>query len=416
MKSVAKLIKQCRSCGSSKLIDIIHLGDHYVSDFVETAALGLKAPLALTLCQDCTLVQLKYRGVNPDLMYRNYWYKSGINATMRNALKSIVRKAEKLIPLKKGDVVLDIGANDGTTLRAYKNPNITKIGFEPARNLVKEAEVGNNLIVNNYFNAQEFEQVSKKKAKVVTSIAMFYDLEDPNQFVEDITKVLAKDGLWIIQLAYEPSMLVLNAFDNICHEHIEYYSMTSLKHLLEKHGLSIFDVELNTVNGGSFRVYVSHKKNTAFQDSAGTNRVARLLKKEAKLKIADPATYVEFADRVTAQKNKTVKFITNELKKGKKIYAYGASTKGNTLLQYYGLDHSLISAAVERNPRKWGLKTVGTLIPIISEEDARKEQPDYFLVLPWHFRTEFVHRESEYLQDGGKMIFPLPEFEIVKAD
>ncbi len=416
MKSVSKLITKCRSCGSAKLIDIIHLGDQYVSDFVETSALGVKAPLALVLCQDCALVQLKHRGVDPDIMYRNYWYKSGINATMRNALKSIIRKAESLVQLKKSDVVLDIGANDGTTLRAYKNAEITKIGFEPARNLVKEAEAGNNLIVNNYFNAKEFEQVSKKKAKVVTSIAMFYDLEDPNQFVDDITKVLDKDGLWIIQLAYEPSMLILNAFDNICHEHIEYYSMTSLKNLLERHNLSIFDVELNNVNGGSFRVYVKHKKSKAFEIEKGKNHVERLLKKEEKLKITDPGTYADFAKRVTELKNKTAKFITTELKKGKRIYAYGASTKGNTLLQYYNLDHTLISAAVERNARKWGLKTVGTLIPIISEEEARKIKPDYFLVLPWHFRTEFLSREAEYLQNGGKMIFPLPEFEIVKAD
>lgn len=415
MKSVSKLVTTCRSCDSKKLTDIIHLGDHYVSDFVEDTMLGVKAPLALVLCEDCSLVQLKYRGVDPDILYRNYWYKSGINATMRNALKALVRKAESIIPLKKHDVVVDIGANDGTTLRAYRDIGLTKIGFEPARNLVAEAEVGGNTIVNNYFNADDFFKVSKKRAKVITSIAMFYDLEDPNQFVADIAKVLAKDGLWIIQLAYEPSMLELNAFDNICHEHIEYYSMISLKNLLERHGFSIFDVDLNNVNGGSFRVYVKHRQNKDLKTAKGEARVDRLLKKEAKLDITNPATYHAFADRVTKLKNETKKFIEKELKKGKKIYAYGASTKGNTLLQYYGLDHTYIAAAVERNPLKWGLKTVGTLIPIISEADAREAQPDYFLVLPWHFKTEFLHREGEYLAKGGKMVFPLPEFVIVDA-
>jgi NDP-4-keto-2,6-dideoxyhexose 3-C-methyltransferase len=416
MKSSAKLITNCRSCGAQNLIDIIHLGDQYVSDFVESKALGTKAPLALIMCQDCSLVQLKNYGVDPDLLYRNYWYKSGINQTMRDALKAIVQKAEKLVPLKKGDVVLDIGANDGTTLRSYSNPTITKIGFEPARNLVNEAEVGNNVIINNYFNAEEFKKTSKKKAKIVTSIAMFYDLEDPNTFVDDITKVLDKNGLWIIQLAYEPSMLTLNAFDNICHEHIEYYSMTSLKHLLERHNLEVFDVDLNDVNGGSFRVYVKHKASSSFKSKAGKARVQRLLKDEAALEIANPETYTKFAKRVTALKNKTLKFIEKETKKGKKIFAYGASTKGNTLLQYYGLDHSKITAAAERNALKWGLKTVGTLIPIISEDEARKLKPDYLLVLPWHFRPEFIARETEYLKKGGKMIFPLPEFEVVSKD
>ncbi len=279
-----------------------------------------------------------------------------------------------------------------------------------------EARVGTNLIINNYFNYGDFAKYLGKitKAQVITSIAMFYDLENPNIFVEDVKKTLAADGIWVNQMSYLPLMLEQNAFDNICHEHIEYYSFISLRNLLDRHDFEIFDVELNDVNGGSFRTYIKHRNNSSVKVFPGAKkRVKTLLNKERALKIDRLIPYKEFEKRVQRIKKKIVSFIQKEVKKGKKFYVYGASTKGNTLLQYFKLNNSLITAAAERNPDKWGKKTVVTNIPIVSEDDARKARPDYFLVLPWHFKQEFIDREKEYLKKGGKMLFPLPSPQII---
>lgn len=416
---MAKRIKKCRVCGSTKLIDILSLGSHAVSDFVKSSSTQIKAPLSLVLCDPtdggCSLLQLKHEAVDPSLMYRNYWYKSGMNSTMTHALADITNSVEEIISFKKGDMVLDIGANDGTLLRQYKNKKIKLVGFEPARNLQSDAKKGTDLIINDFFNYKSFLKKfdSKTKAKVVTSIAMFYDLEDPNTFVHDLTEVLDKDGIWIIQMAYLPLMLEKNNFDNICHEHVEYYSLTSLEKLLQRHNLEIFDVELNDVNGGSFRIYIKKNTGKVVPINGAAKRVKNLFDYEKKLGLHKITIYKQFARRVEKIKKELVSFIKKVKKQGKKVHVYGASTKGNTLLQYFSLDASLIEAAAERNKDKWGLKTVATDIPIISEEESRKTNPDYYLVLPWHFREEFLEREKEYMGKGGKMIFPLPIFEII---
>ncbi len=243
---------------------------------------------------------------------------------------------------------------------------------------------------------------------------MFYDLDEPNKFVSDIVQCLDKDGVWIIQMSYLPLMLETNAFDNICHEHLEYYSLLSLENLLKRHNLEVFDIELNDVNGGSFRVYVKHAGSRRINGAKGAQeRLVRQRGYELKLGLNNKKIYEEFSSRVESIKDKLTSFIKNEVAKGKKVYVYGASTKGNTLLQYFGLDVSIINAAAERNPYKLGKKTVGTMIPIISEERARAENPDYFLILPWHFLKEFINREEAYLRSGGKFIVPLPEFKII---
>lgn len=409
----------CRVCFSKKLAPILSLGGQYVSDFVDETK-GEKIPLELVLCDPqqggCGLLQLTYT-TPPELMYTQYWYRSGMNKTMTDALADIAHKAQRLVDIGKGDIAIDIGANDGTLMRQYTNPSLFTVGFEPAKNLIPYAEKGNGKIINDFFNAAAFKrQFGERKAKVITSIAMFYDLEAPNEFVEDIASLLEKDGVWIIQMSYLPLMLEQNAFDNICHEHLEYYSLQSLKFLLEKHAMEIFDVELNDVNGGSLRAYVKHKGGAIPHEPEGARgRVGELEASEEKLGLGTMKPYKEFASRVEEIKRKVVDFISTERKKGKKTYVYGASTKGNTLLQYFGLDSKSIVAAAERNSDKWGKKTVGTMIPIVSEEQARAEKPDYFLVLPWHFMKEFRQRESAFFKAGGKFIAPLPNFEIISS-
>ena len=321
-----------------------------------------------------------------------------------------------MIDLKDGDYVMDIGVNDGTLLRGYKTIGLNCTGFEPARNLEKFNSVGTKKIINNFFNYEDWrKEFGDIRAKGITAIAMFYDLDDPNKFVSDIVRCLDKEGIFIIQMAYLPSMLLKNMFDNICHEHLEYYSLLSLENLLKRHGLGVFDVELNDINGGSFRIYIRHQgggESIKIPEGA-RERINNLRESEKNLGLNDKKIYDDFAERVETIKKDVFNFIKNEVEGGKRVYVYGASTKGNTLLQYFNLDNSLIAAAAERNSTKWGKKTVGTNIPIISEEQARAEKPDYFLILPWHFLKEFKEREAEYLKGGGKFIIPLPKFEII---
>ena len=402
----------CRSCGCSNMLSILSLGDQYPSDFIDSDT-GVKIPLELILCNEddggCGLLQLKHTTPR-DLLYTKYWFRSGLNETMKQVLYDITDSAKEIVTLQNNDIVLDIGCNDGTLLRSY-DPKLLRIGFEPASNLISEANEDNTLIINNYFNYKEFKNnFTDKKCKIITSIAMFYDLDDPNSFVNDVKKCLDENGIWILQMAYLPSMLEKNAFDNIGHEHIEYYSFKSLNQLIEKHGLTIFDVKINDVYGGSIRAYIKLKENTSFNI---TPAIDDILNFEKKLGLDKKFVYEEFASRVKKIKEKTLNFLKNETQNGKIIYGYGASTKGNTLLQFFDLDSSIIKKISDRDPNKWNKKTVGTGIPIISEEQARKDNPDYFFILPWHLIDYFKSREHDYLKAGGKFIIPLPDFDII---
>ena len=412
-----KKIQACRNCQNNNLKHILNIGNQYLVDFLEEDGENFTAPLELVLCDPetngCGLLQLHHT-VSPDLLYRRFWYKSGVNQTIRDDLEEIVRKAEEKVNLENDDIVLDIGANDGTLLRFYKNKSIKPIGFEPATNLLEEASIDTFKIFNEYFNAKSFKsEFGTKKARVITSISMFYDLDKPHDFVGDIKDILDDNGIWILQMNYLVTMLENNAFDNIVHEHLEYYSLQSLEYLLNKHDLEVFDVEQNNINGGSIRVYIKFKNSNKFSISKNVDSVREY---EKKIGLNNTKTYLDFAKRILNLREQTCGFIEDEIRDGKKIYVYGASTRGNTLLQYYGLNSELILAAAERNPEKWGKKTVGSKIPIISEKQARSEKPDYFLILPWYFKEEFVRRESEFLQNGGKFLIPLPEFEVINSD
>lgn len=411
----------CRVCDSS-LEPVLDLGEHFVSNFIAPGDPdGTKAPLELVLCRRCHLLQLKHT-VPAETLYRNYWYRSGTNQTMRNALADIANKAELLIHLREGDAVLDIGCNDGTLLASYKIGGVRKIGFDPAENLaVYSRKIAEKLVVG-YFDAGSFDSdpdLRGCRPKIVTSIAMFYDLEDPNTFVSDVKKVMDPDGLWVVQMSYLPLMLKTNEIGNVCHEHLEYYSLRSFEYLLNMHDFDVVDAELNDVNGGSIRAYIRNRNADPkrFADATyrelASDRVQSLREQEMNLGLYDIDTYREFAIWVSRIKEDVAGFIREQTQRGKKVYVYGASTKGNTLLQYFGLDRTLITAAAERNPDKWGKETVGTRIPIVSEEVARAAKPDYFLVLPWHFIEEFQQREKAFLLSGGKFIVPMPHFTLI---
>lgn len=393
------------------------LGKLHVSNFLKEEDKPIEMKLFLTKDGAVRLGE----SAPLDSMYGKYWYRSSVTDTMKAELKDIVDSILKLKKLNENELWIDIACNDGSLL-SYIPKHIIRVGIDPADDSFKiESEKHANLIIQDFFSISGFRKskFGKLKAKVITSIAMFYDLEQPEIFINAIDEVMDDTGLWVMQLSYTPIMLEQLAFDNICHEHIFYYSLFNLKSLLERNGFKIMDCQLNDTNGGSFRVYImkqscddKHFSSQPYLDVCNF-RMQSILQHEKSLKLDSPKTWQRFFNDVEELKQKTVSFIKAEKKKGKTIYAYGASTKGNTLLQYFGLDNTLITAIAERSIEKWGLKTVATNIPIISEEEMRKAKPDYLLILPWHFINEFQEREKEYLLNGGKFIVPCPKFEII---
>ena len=414
------MITKCRSCGSEKLIPILSLGEQYVTDFISSKEdLGVKAPLELVLCDGsqggCGLLQLKHSAPPEAVWNDQYWYKSGISTTIRNDLNDIVKKALSKINLNSNDLVVDIGCNDGTLLGFYPENKNNLVGFEPSKNVAADAKSKGFNIINNFFNFDNFkDKFGDKKAKIITAISMFYDLDDPNKFMKDIVQCLSKDGLFIIQQNYLATMLKFNAFDNICHEHREYYSMGSLNNLLKKYNLEIFDAELNDINGGSIRTYIKFKDNfKLMQNTESQKRIQEIENLENEMELHTLKPYLDFANRIEKIKKDLMEFVTNEVNAGKRIYIYGASTRGNVSLQYFGLNPGLIIAAADKNPDKWGKFTIGSLIPIVSPEEFRKANPDYLLVMTWHFFHEIKAQEKEFYESGGKFIVPMPELRIV---
>ena len=413
----------CRICGSKNLTSILNLGDQYFANYSpksnDVVPFQEKIPLELVRCdksidpKSCGLVQLRHT-TPPNLMYDRYFYRSGINQTMINNLNEIAQQAISKIKLNPNDIVIDIGCNDGTLLQNYKELPIRSVGFDPAKNMVQFSKQTGATIITEFFSAEEFiKNYGSEKAKIITSIAMFYDLEDPNQFVDDISKILHPDGIWILELSYLPLMLSQNAFDTIVHEHLEYYHLDALEFLLSKFNLKVVDIQLNDINGGSFRVIVQHKEKSI--DNKSLQHITELREKEKNLNLSTNQPFDDFIIKINDEKDKLVTFIKTEVSAGKTIHCYGASTKGNTLLQFYNLDKKFIQFIADRNPDKWGRKTIGTDISIISEEESHSMNPDYFLILPWHFINEFKEREKNYLKNGGKLLVPLPEFKIIQA-
>lgn len=406
------------------MTELLNLGDLYVSDFLDSPEDydgREKFPLKVVLDHTCRAPRLS-QAVDPDKMYGRYWYHSGTNASMTEQLKDVVDEVSSRIEYQKNDVWLDIACNDGTLLR-FVPPEFVKLGIDPVEDSFLKLSTGiADAVVQDYFSLDAYKKTGygDRKCKVITTIAMFYDLDDPSAFIEDVKEILDDEGVWVIQLSYTPLMIKQMAFDNICHEHVYYYSLRSIKSLMESHGFKIVDCSLNDTNGGSFRVYL--QKDAARETSFATKplrdvcnfRVESLLHYEWNCcDLTDEAVWMEFNKELREMKHKTVEFIRSEKAKGKKIYGYGASTKGNTLLQYYGLTSDDIVAIAERSPEKYGKYTVGSNIPIISEKQMREEEPDYLLVLPWHFIKEFVEREQDFLEGGGKFIVPCPEFQII---
>ena len=404
-------ITNCRICSSKNFLNLFSLGKlSFTGKFAKKKSDNIpKREVTIVMCKKCKLVQLNNNFSSKYLYSNDYGYRTGINKTMSEHVRSIVKFSTKKMKLKKNDAVLDIASNDGTLLNYYDRKIVT-VGIDPILDKYKKFYKKINFKLSDFFSYQSLKKKIKIKFKVITALSMFYDLKNPNKFLSDIKKILDKNGIFILEHADLLSILKNNLFDSICHEHLEYYSSKIILDLMKKNNLRVFNVQKNQVNGGSTRYYISHDKSKFITNSKALNKI---IKEEKKYKLDSVKTFKSFEKNLITKKKKMMSFITKQKKQGKIIHGYGASTKGNVLLQYFKITNKHIDLIADRNPQKFNKFTPGTKIKITSENYSRKIKPDFYLVLPWHFRNEIVKREKRTRLQGTKLIFPLPNMRII---
>ena len=406
-------IQKCRESGSNDLITVLSLGTQALTGVFpkNSAEKVTSGPLELVWAPESGLLQLGHTYNAGEMYGENYGYRSGLNQSMVDHLNQKIMSLERLVQPKEGDTVVDIGSNDATTLKAYSIKGLDRLGIDPTGQKFKEYYPDYVDLIPDFFSSSVYKDMRKTRAKIVTSIAMFYDLDEPVKFAKEIKEILSHDGVWHFEQSYMPSMLRTNSYDTICHEHLEYYSLQAISRIMTKAGLKIIDVIMNNVNGGSFAVSATHEESKKYSDNRPV--IDWLIEQEVRMGLNTPRPFRDFEEKVFQHREDLVRLIKSLVADGKKILGYGASTKGNVLLQFCGFSAKELPAIAEVNTEKFGRVTPGSHIPIISEEEARKINPDYFLVLPWHFKDGIIRRERKFLQDGGKFIFPFPEIEII---
>jgi hypothetical protein len=406
-----KLYK-CRSCESKNLSSVFSLGYQKLTGFFlkkKTSKIS-GGSLSLVLCNNCTLLQLGNSFNHNELYGKHYGYRSSLNRSMVDHLKKKAFKLSKIIRIKKNDIILDIGSNDGTFLSFFKKSN-KLIGVDPTIKKFKNYYRKDIIKITDFFSYNTITPfVGHKKVKLITSISMFYDLENPIKFAKDVERILDINGIWHLEQSYLPSMLKNNSYDTICHEHLEYYSLNSIEYILNQANLKIIDLEFNSINGGSFALNVA-KKSSKLKINKSIIKLAK--KKEKILKLNKTETYKKFFLRVKKSKISLLNLLDNIKKNKKKVIGYGASTKGNVILQFNKINSKIISQIAEVNKFKFNKYTPGSKIKIVSENEIKKINPDYLLVLPWHFKKFILRKERKLLKIGKKFIFPLPKLEIV---
>ena len=408
------IVKFCRNCKAKNFSNLFSLGNlSFTGKF--SLKKNKKIPkdyISLIKCNNCQLVQLD-RSFNSKYLYGlDYGYRSGINLTMTNHLKLISKKLTKLSKLKKNDFVLDIASNDGTLLNSYKIKGIKTVGIDPILKKYNKFYKNINFKISNFFSHKVIKKKLKANQKfvIITACAVFYDIEEPNKFLYDISNIIdEKRGIFYLEFQDLLSIIQNNLFDTICHEHLEYYSFEVISKMLKANNLKLLDVTKNDINGGSLSLIISHNKS---RYNVKVKRIDKILKEEKKFRLNKVATFKNFFKKIQKQKLKLNKILHNLAKKKQIIHGYGASTKGNVLLQYFGISRKIVPMIADRNPEKTDLYTPGTSIRIVSENYSRNILPNYYLVLPWHFKKEILSRERKIRKNGTKFIFPLPKLEI----
>jgi len=404
-------IKNCRNCKNTELFDLFSLGKiSFTGRFPNTIRQNVpKAYLNVLMCKKCKLVQLD-RNFDLNYLYgKSYGYRTGINKTMTDHVKKIVRKCSALVKLKSKQYVLDIGSNDATLLNFYAN-DIIKVGVDPLVNKYKKFYKKINYKISNFFKIKDIEKIKiKKKFKIISALSVFYDLRDPNKFIKEIKKILDDKGVFVLEHVDLYYIIKNNIFDTICHEHLIFYSSKIIIEMMKNNGLKVFNHEYNEINGGSSRYYICHSK-TNFKVS---KNIKKVLLRENLQGIELKKTYKLFFTKILNEKIKLIKLIKKIKNEEQVIHGYGASTKGNVLLQFYNINNKVVNYIADRNPLKWNSFTPGTKIKIISESQSRKIKPHFYLVLPWHFKNEILIREKNIRKKGTKFIFPLPKVRVV---
>jgi len=419
LKKIYSEITQCRICGNKNLVPILNLGQQYLTGvFPKTKKQEIPCgPLELVQCDDfnnsknCGLVQLKHSYESTALYGDGYGYRSSLNKSMVDHLKAKVDHIMSQGIFKPGDMVIDIGSNDGTLLKCYPSDGLVLVGVDPIGRSFKKYYPAHIDLLPDFFSANLVKSTyGSRKVKAVTSIAMFYDLKDPVEFMRQVYDILDDEGIWLLEQSYLPTMLKQMTYDTVCHEHLEYYGLKQISWMARKIGFNIIEVKLNDTNGGSFEVILAKKCQPGKQESW---EISDLLDKEERMGLSTLGPYESFKKKIFAHRDSLRAAVDRINAEGKRIIGYGASTKGNVILQLCGFTSKDIPFIAEVNRDKIGSLTPGTGIPIISEEEARAMKPDYMMVLPWHFKKNIIAREQSYLKGGGKLFFPLPELEIV---
>jgi NDP-4-keto-2,6-dideoxyhexose 3-C-methyltransferase len=408
-------ISECRICKNTQLIEVLDLGIQTLTGvFPRTRAQEVTAgPLKLVKCTGgdavCGLLQLQHTYDLGELYGDNYGYRSGLNSSMVAHLHGKVRRILERVTLSDDALIIDIGANDSTTLQAYPPRGCTLVGVDPTGAKFRKFYPSHIQLIPDFFSAAKIRQhFGERKAAIVTSFSMFYDLEEPMTFMKEIAEVLDDDGVWVLEQSYMPTMLARNSYDTVCHEHLEYYALKQIHWMTDRLGLKIIDVEFNDINGGSFSLMVA-KQGSRHAESPG---VAAILEKEERGGLNTLQPFQDFAKNVAASRTTLRAFLDEAKRFGKTVCALGASTKGNVLLQYCQITEADIVRVGEVNPDKYEAFTPGSLLPIVSEQDILAMQPDYLLVLPWHFRDFFIEHPRYF---GHNLIFPLPQLEVVRT-
>ncbi len=413
-------LKECIVCRNNKLKKVISFKKHFVSGkFIpknQKVINEVKTPLTLLLCKDrsCGHLQLK-EIVNPKILFNQTFYRSSMNSTMRTQLKDVVSKTVQLATPIKNDLIIDIGSNDSTLLSFYRK-KFNLIGFEPSNKIIRVKTKNKIKVIENFFNLPDIKKITNKKAKIITSCAMFYAVSNPLDFIKNISLLLDPDGVWTLQMTYLPMLIINNNFYDICHEHLSYYTFVSFKKLLDQTDLRILDFETNDVNGGSIRFYIVKNSSRKFSKLIKINKIKNQINHEIKKGYNKPETFIKFRKKIEYLKNKTNKYIKKFNKKKKMIVALGASTKGNVLLSLFNISKKEIPYIIDKNPMKKGLKSISNQIEIISEQDALHLDIKSKIVLPWYFKTEIINREKLFIKNGGELYFPMPYPHVIKKN
>ncbi len=404
-------IKSCRLCDSKKIKKIVDFGPICSSSTFPYKKNKYEkiTPMVFGICTKCKLAQLLHNYNLKELYNDNYGYRSGINPAMVKHLTGITNDIKKIVKIKKDDHVLDIASNDGTLLKTYKVSKVNYVGIDPTISRFKNFYPKNFKTKADFFSKEKYLKISKnKKAKSITSIAVFYDIIKPNKFVSNIKNILSENGVWVMEQSYLPILIKNNGYDSICHEHLTYFTLKQVKLLCHRNNLRIFKTSLNYMYGGSIRIFICHK-NAKYKTNLKSIDVCEKLEK----KYINNKCFNNFKRKIEFLSNKLNKLVKNIKKRNQSIHVYAASTKGNVILQYSKISNKIIPYAADRNPLKWNRKMPGSNIPIISEKKSRLKKPDYYLVLPWHFKKTFIQREKNFLKRGGKLIFPLPNVKVI---